>query len=489
MVLMQVHSDNAPSLLPSARVAKRLLVGGICMASIIAGIICIDVRDTLREGSHKLALGHDLLPSYVAGTFVRAGRPRDMYDIDAVHREEARIVSVADLQIEKQGGPWLNPPFFAWVFDPLSLLPYRAAAAVFLSMNLLLLSASAWMLCRQLPITGRRAGLVPLLICTSMPFWQALCHQQNTFISLFLLSLTVTFWVGGGFRTRGSRGSCLAATRSGARSTETGAEQVPTPTVEAMPFAAGATLGLLFFKPQLALVVAIVLVATQGWRALAGILTTTCILLAVTLFTLPGTLGDYLVKLPPILHTLQFDPAYNWGRQDTLQSFWRLLCEGHVGGPTQLAPKILTWIGIATVATLLGIKVRDFLRARHNPGHDAHLRRLIAATILSMPLLMPYYMDYDLLLLAVPAVLFARDWLDRREPTAACLDRWQFALWICLFFETQFNPGLAGQTRLNLGVPILAALCGISLFRSRADSRAMTATSLDEPVPSPAVAA
>ena len=153
---MQEYSDNAASLVVPGRAAKRLLVGGICMASIIAGVICIDVRGALRNGNHKLSLGHDLLPSYVAGTFVRQGRPRDMYDIDAVHRQEARIVRSADLLIEKQGGPWLNPPFFAWVFAPLSLLPYRVAAGVFVSANLLLLSASCWLLRRHLPVMGWR---------------------------------------------------------------------------------------------------------------------------------------------------------------------------------------------------------------------------------------------------------------------------------------------------------------------------------------------
>ena len=477
------------------------------MAGIIAGIICIDVRDALQEGSHKLALGHDLLPSYVAGTFVREGRSRDMYDIDAVHREEARIVRSADLLIEKQGGPWLNPPFFASFFAPLSLLPYRVAAAMFLSMNLVLLSASIWLLCRQLPISGWRAALVPLLICTSMPFWQAICHQQNTFISLFLLSLTTTFWMGTGSIARSRYGSCLA-TRRGARpaapygpapdsaSTFSGhaplrvaAKQVSIALLNPMPFAAGASAGLLFFKPQLALVIAIVLVATSGRRALWGILTTTSALLAFNLVTLPGTLGDYLIKLPPILHTLQFDPAYNWGRQDTLQSFWRLICEGHIGGPTQLLPKCLTWVGIATIGVFLGIQVRKVIRVRGNPGHDARQRRLIAATVLSMPLLMPYYMDYDVLLLAVPAVLFARDWLDRDTGSASRLDRWQLALWICLFFETQINPGLAGQTRLNLGVPILAALCATCLLRCQAGARAMEVPLLEERDTSPALAA
>ncbi len=38
---------------------------------------------------------------------------------------------------------------------------------------------------------------------------------------------------------------------------------------------------------------------------------------------------------------------------------------------------------------------------------------LIAATVASTPLLMPFYFDYDQLLLAIPAVLFAAEWIRR----------------------------------------------------------------------------
>ena len=422
------------------------------MASIIVGMICVDVRDAFQRADHKLALGHDLLPSYVAGTVVRQGRPRDMYDLDAVHIEEARVVKSADLLLDKPG-PWLNPPFFAWVFAPMSALPYRVAAAIFLALNTLLLTASIWLLCRQLPAADWRTALVPLLICTAMPFWQAICHQQNTFISLFLLSLTITFWL------------------------------------RQMPFAAGITVGLLFFKPQLALVVALVLAGTAGWPAISGMALACSALLAITLFTLPGTLGEYLTKLPPILHSLQFSPAYNWGRQVTLQSFWRLLCDGHVGGPTTALPKILTWIGAAGIATLLTESARRVIHSRNAPNHPARLRQLIAATIVSMPLLMPYYMDYDLLLLAVPAVLFSRDWIERPESRPSRLDRWQLGLWIAFYFETQINPGLAGQTRFDLAVPILAALGGVSVARCWKQQWAPTDLPQKQNPPAAAIAA
>ena len=135
---------------------------------------------------------------------------------------------------------------------------------------------------------------MPLLVLLPFPLWQAMGHQQNTFISLLLLLISVTCW-------RADKG-----------------------------FAAGAVLGLLFFKPQLAAVLALVLVVGMGWRALAGLAVTGAALLAITLITMPGCLSDYFHRLPPILHWLQMELPYNWGRQVTFQSFWRLLIQGHV---------------------------------------------------------------------------------------------------------------------------------------------------------------
>jgi hypothetical protein len=496
-----IAQSNRPLPLSAPGVlARRLLTAALCFAGIIAGIICIDVREARESGDHQLSYGHDLLPSYVAGAFIREGHPRDMYDIEAVHQREAQIVRSADLALDRQGGPWLNPPFYAWIFAPLSALTYRQASAVFLGFNLLLLSGSLLLLVRQLPIRDWRLLLVPLVVCTSMPFWQALCHQQNSFISLFLLSLVVTFWR------------------------------------EARPFAAGCIAGILFFKPQLAVAVSLVVIATMGRRALTGIALSGLSLLAITLITLPGTLLDFLTKLSPIVRVLQADPQYNWGRQDTLQSFWRLLLNGHIAGPTPFVPKLLTWAGAAIVGIALIRQTRAVVRLANEPEYPRRLRRLISATIVSMPLLMPYYMDYDLLLLAVPAVLFAEEWLSCRRsagdaaarersaeeprmplsakafllrlfsgpyvgnptrnrafsssprtrgeergggPTDPAgsdfhkdsadrrwhqpLQRWQLALWIALFFATQISPGLAGQTRFNIAVPLLVILCGITL--------------------------
>jgi hypothetical protein len=497
---------DCQSITPVTRhpVRDRLWIAAIGVGVFLLVFIAWNVANSLRNPSHKLAMGHDLLPSYAAGTLVRKGTPRLMYERSAVQAVESSTIRDADLEMDARYGPWLNPPFFAWVFAPLSALPYRSAALIFLCANLLMLGTALSMLVRMFvtsraylhpavclgspppvlrgrvrvgaawSISGRSShaqhsdasgsaspvkpcphpspppeyrgrekeprryfharppsipwqawALVPLLVLLPPPFWQALCHQQNTFISLLLLTAATACW-------RRGRG-----------------------------FTAGVFAGLLFFKPQLAAVFALALIVGLGWRAVAGLAVTGSVLLAITLFTLPWCLGDFLHRLPPTLHWLQMEAPYNWGRQVTFQSFWRLLIQGHVRGDTQIIVKIFWWICSSAVFVSVAAAAWRHVRSGRNV---ASRDRLIAAAIASMPLVMPYYMDYDLLLLAIPAVLFAAEWVHR--PAAITrTDRWLLAAWALFCLETFFNPGLAGHSRFNLAVPLLATISALHTVR------------------------
>jgi hypothetical protein len=308
-------------------------------------------------------------------------------------------------------------------------------------------------------------GLITLCILVSAPFWQALTHLQNTFLSLAMLTTTVALW---------------HARR-------------------ALP--AGMIAGLLLFKPQLATVVAVALVVTLGWRALAGLAVTGFALLAVSMWTLPGSLSAFVRDVPPLVHHLQFDYAYNWGRQITLHSFWRLLVQGHGRGPTIGAAQAL-W-GMSSLAIAAGLvwagwRIRTtpqgksgserFVPAECQPLPDfaatrasslprflgrcrsvgmtnvADGDRFIAAVLLSMPLLMPYFMDYDLLLLTIPAVLHASARMREVRPARA-IDGAITCGWVFLFGMTIVNPILADETRLNGSVLVLTLLSGLSIAR------------------------
>ena len=93
----------------------------------------------------------------------------------------------------------------------------------------------------------------------------------------------------------------------------------------------------------------------------------------------------------------------------------------------------------------------------------------IEITVLATPLLMPFYFDYDLLLFAVPAVLFA---VRRMTLTDSCnrLIRWQTLAWTAMFAWLFVNAPLTSTLRVNVAVLLDLCLVGIvatDIFRVR----------------------
>jgi hypothetical protein len=425
---------------------KRLWLAGGGVGLFLLTLVVAGPFFDRTPDAGKLGLGYDFLPAYVAGHFARTGEFEKMYDRVAFSEMQTRVVREADLEMDGRYGAGLNPPHFALLFAPLSALPYRTAAALWCAINVALLAGSIVLLVRMLPADGSVRRLVPLLVVVSMPFCQAMGHQQNTFLSLLLLTTAVTCWRRG------------------------------------MPFAAGIIVGLLFYKPQLALVVSLALVADLGWRAATGLGITGILTLLVTLAYMPGALGEYLHTLPVNVDWIQNKLQYNWGRQATFLGFWRLLIQGREVGPVTPVVKVM-WgacaLAVAVALAAVFVRVR-----RANGSRD----RLIAASIACTPLLIPYFMDYDLLLLAVPAVLFAADVV--RSGTLCASDRWTLRAWVALYAWAYVNPGLSGLLHASLTAPLLGAVAtGLLLRCQRAGAAVDSAPMRIVPAEQPPLAA
>jgi hypothetical protein len=398
---------------PLPKLRKRLWLGGGGVGLFILTLVVAGPFFDRSNEPGKLGLGYDFLPAYVAGHFARTGDFEGMYDRAAFSQMQTRVIREAGLEMDGRYGAGLNPPHLALMFAPLSALPYRTAAAVWLAINVLLLGASLVLLTRMLPAQRSARGLVVLLVLASMPFCQAMGHQQNTFLSLLLLTGAVTCW------------------RSG------------------RPFGAGLIAGLLFYKPQLALVVSAALLFEQGRRAALGLGVTGLLTLLTTLAYMPGALPEYVRALPVNVDWIQNQLQYNWGRQATFLGFWRLLVQGREVGAPLPAVRAL-WV--ASASAVAAASAVALLRARRTGNRDATISVAIAST----PLLLPYFMDYDLLLLSVPAVLFAKDVIRRGQALPA--QRWAIRAWVALYLWAYFNPGLSGVLRVSLTVPLLASL-------------------------------
>jgi hypothetical protein len=427
---------------------KRLWYGGGALAVFILTLVIGNAFISRDRAVTSNMIGHDFLAFYTAGSFVRDGRSRELYTLESVRQFEQSTGHAAGLEIGDSFGPWWNPPFYALVFEPLAALPYRTALNVWRWVGLAAVAGAVVLLMSMLPRSWAARGLVPLLVVTSMPFVQSFTHGQNTFTSLLLLTAAVWFWRGG------------HAVR------------------------AGLIGGLLFYKPQLGAVVAAVMIFDLGPRAIVGFAITGVGLLAVTMIAMPGTLGDWMHGLPANVRWMQIDHDYLWERHVTIKAFWRLLLQGRAAGEPFWTTTILTDACLAAVigaglwavwkSGVLplpvsrnrgGVRVCSDAGAeitltptlsrstgRGGPGRD----RLISATVVAMPLLMPFYFDYDLLLLAVPATLYAMDPNRDRRVTAA---------WAVLYLWLFVNPAVGLHTHVDGTVIILSFIASMMIGR------------------------
>lgn len=415
--------------------ARRLWLGAAGVAVFIATVWTAHAI-IARPETQEPGFGLDFIAFYTAGSFVDQARLNDLYNLEAVHQFQRQLAAASSFDIGRAYGPWWNPPFYALVFAPLARLPYQVASAIWISINLVCFALACTLLCRFLPDKTKRStrALVPVLTILSAPFILAISHAQNTCTSLLLLTLTVIFW-----RNR-------------------------------RPLLAGAVGGLMFYKPQVAAVLACVLVIDLGWKAAAGYALTGAGLLAANLILLPGTLADYLHRLPGNVRSFQTQTLYPWEQHVTLKAFWRLLLQGHSLGDATTSVTALTIVSGAVIAAmLLGVLMRTRTdRARDAEGQCAAPRRdrLIAAAVVATPLLMPFYFDYDLLLLAVPAVLFAADQMRRHSDSNRSADRWIIGAWISLYAWQMVNTDFGAKFHLNLSVPLLTVLASMMIVRA-----------------------
>ena len=157
--------------------------------------------------------------------------------------------------------------------------------------------------------------------------------------------------------------------------------------------------------------------------------------------------------------------------------FWRLLFQGYATANRRCthgsAPRFAAsdWAPISFP--------RPFAPGRpapHLTRDGRRFDRLITATIVSTPLLMPFYFDYDQLLLAIPGVLFAIELLtspaerNRDQLPVSMRPSFVIGLWSIWYAWLMINPDVASLTRFNAAV-VLSAGLSLSMI-----ARAVSAT-------------
>lgn len=389
----------------------------------------------------------DFLHPYVLGTLALEHRGDALYDA-RVQRE------IGERRVPDSAGDFFLPVYFlpiygpqySLIWAPLAWLPYGWAALAWTALSAAIYTFCCYAIWRTCPHLSGYGGTVALLAAAFPGFFSLISFGQNS-------ALALACFTGAYFALRARR-----------------------------ELLAGICLGMLAYKPQLALVPACVFVATCLWPE--GRRTSSAVD-GDREFQLPGISRGGACQVvfgAAISMLLQFAAAWAWYGAGPLLTYahvlMRIRSAAHILEPRPYLMHslrafwnlLLPWPGAAFV--LYGISALAALAlAIACWRKPAPLEHRYAVMLLATVLVAPHLTVYDLVILA-PAMLWIGDWLQTRaEPRVA---------WLLYFaYILSFAGPLTRWTHLQLSVPCLAALAvsyGRDLhqqFQPDSDSRSM----------------
>jgi hypothetical protein len=302
----------------------------------------------------------DFLSFWAAGHLTAGGQPALAYDLARHHAVEAEAVSRVGIL------PFPYPPPFLLVVVPFGLLPFWIALAAWIA-----ISAGLYLVASQRMIE-------PWFALAQAGAAANFVTGQNGF-------LTSAIFIGG---------TSLISTR---------------------PFVAGAILGLLCFKPQLAILLPVALIAGREWRVIAGGAASSIALLIVALL-LFGT-DSYRGFLALLPHFTSWLGAGRWPWGELASTFAMLRSLGVPATPAMAIHVVIALGAAALTGRAWALEL------------DQRVPILAAASLL----VTPYLFTYDALLLTVPLA-----WLLRHEKSRLIVAVWLLSLVPVVAYFTPF---------------------------------------------------
>jgi len=219
-------------------VRPRAGAGGalFMVAAALAAAFSLGVATSFADGllsfpadRGQAAVAEDLVAFHRAGEMALDGEGAAAYDPGAFR---------AGLAERQKGLLWLNPPHAFFIMAPIAALPYGAAKAVWLVLNI-----------------AATAGVLAIAGLRSRAFLALAVLSPAMLVSTMLLQL-------GGFIALGLAAALVLAPRR--------------------PILAGVILAFLTMKPQYGLMAPLFLIATGQWRAIISAVAATALLVAAS---------------------------------------------------------------------------------------------------------------------------------------------------------------------------------------------------------------
>ncbi len=327
----------------------------------------------------------DYLSYWAAGKLTLAGDPAAAFDV-AKHRAMEFTVSPFKGLL-----PFPYPPPFLLIVTPFSLFPYLWGFLAWVSITLALYLAVA-----------RRVIDVPYALAHPSVLMNGLIGQ-NGFLTAAIFTGGVTL-----LRSR--------------------------------PLLAGAILGTLVIKPQLALLLPVAVIAARLWPAIAGAIATSAALALVSLALFGTGVFTGFLEMLPLYSELMRQDKWPWNEFISVFAFLRYLGFDQTVALTVHAviaagAAVLTWVAWS----------RDW---------DGQVPVLAAATLL----IPPYLLTYDALLMVIPIGY----WL-RQQPRPYLAG----AIWLLCFLPIAHYLNLyRGPNTVPLAAMITLGIIGVRAWSS-----------------------
>ena len=221
---------------------------------------------------------------------------------------------------------------------------------------------------------------------------------------------------------------------------------------------AGATLGLLLYKPQLAVTLVFMLAFKRRFKAVAGFLLTAALLIALGWALSPTAMSEYFRILPQIAE-LPFLPGYPVEKMHNLYGF-SLLLLANVSSRRA--------VELTAAALMIGGLLMVAMWWRSVPWRPTsrEWNLTMAATLALGLLISPHLMLYDLMALLLPiaivTAIYAKS--DREQR----LDGGPLLVWTALMyafaFVSTYSTDLMLEATIALGVPRLAVQLSVPII-------------------------
>jgi hypothetical protein len=389
---------------------------------LLAAIFLASPNFRPASGPEARPFGGDVLQEWIGGYIVTSGDYASFYDVAYAQSLEHDEQLVGFAWRQSEYFPIVYPPFYYWLVSPLSWLPFHAAALLWSGL-MVLAYLTAWRLFEKCTVqTGKDAcpttWLLPLSLLF-MPLIENFTTCQKG--SVLLLILTATYYL----------------------------------LVTKRPYWAGLVFGLIAFKPQFALPIAIAMLCKRQWRFVLGGVTTGGVLVGICLLMGLDVCRQYVDFSTHASEYLQ-NAGYDLTKSHAWAGFFTLLF-----GESPMIARLLTLVAGGMTLALVGLALRGPL--------DTASQRFawqFSALVIATVLLSPHLYTYDLTVLLLPLGLVA---LHTRsigfQPVRAecavthrlkayATTRWLALLLFCL---AGLSPKLAAATGAQLSVPLMFA--------------------------------